>query len=684
MASASLINNFPIIKQVFEDIYTLGLEPDHYSYSIIMHAFARHGQAQTVQELFDTYVKTGRKPDIYMYAELLYVQYMLLDIAAVERTFESIKEAGLDSEHVIYDMMTAAYTRTLDVDGSMRVFREYLRRGNEPTEYMIAHLIGMFANRNDTEAAVEMFNLLGEFKIAPKVGSFNQLLNAYANTGDHVNAEAVIAKMRQLGIKPDVVTWTTLMKLYVEKDDTYAVVDVLARMRRGKIQPSEVTWAQLLELFTRRGGPNAIENSRRVMNRVKSLGMKLDVFHWNSLLQTTIKTTRDLRQMQQVYDEMLDNGIKPNTVTHGILISAYCQYGGRSGLEIAEGIVSRLNSISQYLDLTSRMSPRTALSPALFTPIFKVQGPKLPLEEVQKVFDGYLNSTASIGGTPAEPDLQFLVPLLNIYRQHRDIQAVQRVWLAIKTHADNASRSFRSSTSEGIREFVVPGNRYLLSSALSHYILALSDAEQLDEIDAVWDQLSYDGYDFDNGNWNTRIKICLIKKKHIVWAFRACEEVLMDGWEIRLRKWRKKPRNPPQSIRDMLQKREDHQMLNRIFWPIEDDLMDITPPKGLERDNIPKSEYYPFSSTLYEFVTLRRELLRGTSIIDSSGRRRPGPEVWERLKQAFPRIVRAMFLQLKRMSKSDRYKVMQFEMGNSSQPRNSVNRQQRVEVGCRE
>ena len=577
MASASLLNNFPILKQIFEDIYTLGLEPDKYSYAIVMHAFARHGQAHTVQELFETYLKTSRVPDIYMYAELLYVQVTLLDIPGVEKTFELIKASGLDAGCVLYDMLTAAYSRTLDVDGAMRVFREYIKLGNSPDERTIGHLISMFANRNDTEAAVEMFNLLGEFGINPQVVAFNQLLNAYANTGDHLNAEAVIAKMRELGIKPDVTTWTTLMKLYVQRNDNTAMVEVLARMRRGGCQPNEVTWAQLLEAFARTGGPNATANCRRVMNKIKEMGMKLDVFHWNAYLEATIISTQDLLEMQEVYDEMLDSGVKPNSATHGILVSAYCKYGGRSGLEIAEGIMTRLNSISQYLDLTSTNSPRTTLPPQLFTPIFNQQGPKLPLDQVQKVFDNYVNSASSAGGSPAEPDLNFLTSLLNVYRHHQDIEAVKRTWKAIKTHADGASRSFRSSGEETTTDFVVPGNRYLLCTPLSIYIRALSDFDELDEIDTVWDQLSRNGYDFDCQSWNTRIKICLVRKKHIVWAFRACEEVLMDGFESRLRFARKKIRNPPQHVRARLKKQEDLKMLNRIFWPIEADLLDLPP-----------------------------------------------------------------------------------------------------------
>jgi len=89
-------------------------------------------------------------------------------------------------------------------------------------------------------------------------------------------------------------------------------------------------------------------------------------------------------------------------------------------------------------------------------------------------------------------------------------------------------------------------------------------------------------------------------------------------------------------------------MINRAIWPIEDDLMDLPPPVEEEQQ---RPELYLYNHTLLEFVLLRRELLLGTSIVDSSGRRRPGVEVWERLKMAFPRIVRAMLLYLKSLPK---------------------------------
>lgn len=652
MASASALNNFPILKSIFEDIYALGLQPDSHSYAIVMHAFAQHGHAETVQELFDTFIKSGRKPDMHIFAELLYVHATLLDVPEVERTFKNIVELGLEPNLVVHDIFATVYSRTLNVDGAMRVFRDYVRLGNAPDVRLIGHLIAMFANRNDTDGAVEMFNLLREFGLNPNVLAYNQLLNAYANVGDRVNAEAVVAKMREVGIQPDVATWSTLLKLYVQLKEKDSVVDVLARMRRSGQEPDEVIWAQVIGAFAQQGGKDALKSCRRVLNRMKSMGIRPSVNHWNPILDATVTTTEDLVELQRAYDEMLDSGVKPNTATHAILVSAYCKYGGRPGLEVSEGIMRRLTSISQHLDLTSRVAPRTALSPNLFAPIFKVQARGLPLDQVQELFDNLINSTASVGGNPAEPQLQMLTTLIEAYRYHRDIEGVRRVWKAIKTHADNASRSFRSTNGQ-TANFVIPGNRYILCAPFSQYMHTLADAGELDELDVVWDQLSSEGYDFDCENWNIRIKLCLLHKKHIVWAFRACEEVLISGWEERLRMKRKRARNPPPFLRA----KERNNMVsyaNRIIWPIEADLMDLDPPKPFNWEKVVLPDLYLFGSTLYAFILLRRELLLGTSIVDSSGKRRPGPEVWERLKQAFPRIVRAMLLHLKNMSKSER------------------------------
>ena len=139
----------------------------------------------------------------------------------------------------------------------------------------------------------------------------------------------------------------------------------------------------------------------------------------------------------------------------------------------------------------------------------------------------------------------------------------------------------------------------------------------------------------------------------------------MDGWETRLRIERKKVSNPPQYIRRRMERNRTTGLINKAFWPIEDDLVELEPISLLNYEEIEKPEFYPYQSTLYEFIKLRRDLLLGISIVDSSGRRRPGPEVWERLKQAFPRLVRAMFLHLKRMSKEQQMKVsLPFETSN--------------------
>jgi hypothetical protein len=178
---------------------------------------------------------------------------------------------------------------------------------------------------------------------------------------------------------------------------------------------------------------------------------------------------------------------------------------------------------------------------------------------------------------------------------------------------------------------------------------ALADGGELEEIDLAWDQLASEGYDFNCENWNTRIKLCLIHEKHIVWAFRACEEVLMDGWERSLKLKRKK-----KIIRGRRQIDEKRisKLINRVIWPIEDDLMDFGPLEEPNALSLP--ELFPYRTTTEEFLRLRQKLLYGMSIVDSSGHRRPGPEVWERLKQAFPRIVRAMLLHHKTLSPKKR------------------------------
>jgi hypothetical protein len=87
-----------------------------------------------------------------------------------------------------------------------------------------------------------------------------------------------------------------------------------------------------------------------------------------------------------------------------------------------------------------------------------------------------------------------------------------------------------------------------------------------------------------------------------------------------------------------------------VFWPIEEDILEVLPRVHFEGD-VRSVEYWIYDQTLTAFLGLRRELLMGASIVDSSGRIRPGPEVWDRLKTAFPRLVRAMFIHLKKMSK---------------------------------
>ena len=49
----------------------------------------------------------------------------------------------------------------------------------------------------------------------------------------------------------------------------------------------------------------------------------------------------------------------------------------------------------------------------------------------------------------------------------------------------------------------------------------------------------------------------------------------MDGWEAKVRFKRKRIKNPPKVVRELGINRK---LVDRIFWPIESDLLDIEPP----------------------------------------------------------------------------------------------------------
>lgn len=301
----------------------------------------------------------------------------------------------------LWGQLVAAYVRVNDVEGGLRALQDMLAAGLYVPATTINVVLHGFARRGDLQRAAELFGKLadGDFpRLQPDTTSWNALVLAHSVARDPSTIEGLIREMRLAGSQPTRQTWTTLLSAYVEngqftaafrvyrflqmhpdptmRPDT-AVYNVMLKaciltstpattvvalfrdlIRRG-VRPNMRTYTLVLQSVSIAGIMDVAEELYLLMDRRQDSphrppGMSViepDQFVFSTLVAGYLRRG-DGPKARAMLEEMTRRGIRPSSVTVGILIAARIDLLQRRGGSISPAEMQRV--IQQARDFLER------------------------------------------------------------------------------------------------------------------------------------------------------------------------------------------------------------------------------------------------------------------------------------------------------------------------------------------
>lgn len=175
--------------------------------------------------------------------------------------------------------------------------------------------------------------------VRPDEVTFNTLLKGCAIKKMLYKSYDLFQVMKKVGLHPNQVTFNTLIEVYVRCGKQDHAWSLLAEMKQSKVKPDNYTLSSLIkgikpdrDYWNQNGNqPNCTLDSRvsRVMELVDKMykrpgdfGDKPDEILYNCLLDLCVRY-KDTRTAVKVFEQMKYHGLKPSSVTFGILIKAF-------------------------------------------------------------------------------------------------------------------------------------------------------------------------------------------------------------------------------------------------------------------------------------------------------------------------------------------------------------------------
>lgn len=485
----------------------------------------------------------------------------------------------------LWGALVVAYVRVDDVGGGMEALQSLLNEGLVPSLPLINTLLYGYAARLDLSRTYALFDRISSMNMKPDIVSWGALVTLHSNLRDPESAERAIRDAIGAGLEVDRRIWTTLMNAYAEVGSWEKVLEIyqfldtndnlllrpdiaatnvlikanvlvaapaqsiLALFRRTiakGLRPNVQTYTLVMqslctagmmetaeEIFTMMDHPNEQESLLPTPMAI----VRPDGFIFSILLQGYL-FQKDTTKARACLVEMNARGIRPSSITYGIIVGSYLQRNTTQALNLAKSLAKDFIQQSpleedRHTRPTSYDRPFARGQDLLnvFGPIINAYAKRMDAKLAMEYFRQVLTSDV-------QPSIQLYTSLMDAYRGVSQLESVKYLWnhlhlLVLDTYPSRspvistAPVQFPPIDDPTLRR-IDPNHCNVLCLPLSVYISALADANSHAEISSVWQTLAGEGFAFDAGNWNA-LAIALVEHGELERAFWITEYVLCES-----------------------------------------------------------------------------------------------------------------------------------------------------------
>ena len=300
------------LKKIYHDMINNNIKPTIVTFNIIIDAYIRNKDIQSAWKIFDDLVKNQIIPDNFTLSTLFRGIRLPSHKDYLYRGLEIINSDN-NTDIILINVLLDSCIKLKENEILCKLFDNVINgKINNVKPDLITYntFIKGCAQLNLYDKVTGAFELLlKNDKIKPNDVTFNTLIDVFVRAKDMNKVWFIISKMKEYGIKPDNFTYSTIIK----------------GLNKNCIN-NEIT-----NLNNQNNNNNSINNSSeldlafKLFDNVKKTS-KPDEILYNCIMDACLRFGK-IDQMLELYENMLNEGIKPSSITCGIVIKAYGMKG---------------------------------------------------------------------------------------------------------------------------------------------------------------------------------------------------------------------------------------------------------------------------------------------------------------------------------------------------------------------
>ncbi|KAJ9163956.1 hypothetical protein P3X46_023576 [Hevea brasiliensis] len=301
-------------------------------------------------EILDSVVKCYKAAGLFLGAkhygfvvDLVCCNSLLKDLLKGNRlelfweVYNGMLDAKVDPDVYTYTNLINAHCRVENVKEGKGLLFAMEKKGCSPSSVTCNVVIDGFCRAGDMDEAFELKKSMVDKGLAPDNYTYAMLIDGFCKQKRSGEAKLLLKEMYSMGLKPDHIPYTALINGFMKQGNITEAFQVKEEMLAHEIKLNLFTFNTLIHGLCKVG---EMEKVKPLFSEMIAMGITPDSQTYNYEEQELGTNhvhfwcynqwplqCRDLKRANEVFQEMISQGLKPNVVIDSTLIKGHIKEG---------------------------------------------------------------------------------------------------------------------------------------------------------------------------------------------------------------------------------------------------------------------------------------------------------------------------------------------------------------------
>eukprot|EP01018_Ginkgo_biloba_P019332 Gb_33828 [translate_table: standard] len=297
-------------------------EPNVVSWTVMIAAYARHGQAEEALTLYYHMHRAGVQPNKFTLASVLPACANLAALEHGKKIHEEIIIRGFQSNVFVGSGLVDMYVKCGRINNARQVFDKMSERDVVSWNAMIAG----YAMNGHVDEALNLFQKMPQRNVV----SWNALIAGFAQSGHFEESLKLFEKMPER----DVVSWTAMIAGYAQNGHVDEAMKLFQKMPKRNV----VSWNAMIAGFAQNGH---FDEALKLYRKMQVEHVKPDLDTFANVLQACANLAA-LEHGKEVHKDIIRTKFQSDVFVGTALVDMYAKCGSiRNACEVFDAMSKR-------------------------------------------------------------------------------------------------------------------------------------------------------------------------------------------------------------------------------------------------------------------------------------------------------------------------------------------------------